>query len=399
MSYGYKGIHMKQKHFFGLLIFLLMINLTFMSCEIEHKFNNSDLTRYEQAGESVAAKNWTVDYDCSNFSVQFYQNCYKSGLPCRIRFGLSGGGGFSEEPHAWNSVFIEGQWVDWEPQLNCIYYWHNQNQGYNSLTEMFLSPYKRYDIYRLMHELIGRNVPSHIIDTYEIDKHLTKDSPFNYYFNGLCIGEETSVFSDYLKYFQHYLSSSGQGDVFKFFYSDTLFWVYNLNGKYYVLEHLEANDPMGGRRITRNSLKGDFPISVELSQVDNSLLQESTLTLIDIPNEYNGKYIDAQVRGFREEPLIIDGYNDTDKVELFFVQIKDGRADLPLWERTNEQKRYKGNDTIVALSAFYSRYSRLSIEFSIHETYAGNSFSETIYFGTVSFFNGGAVLSWGDRIM
>ncbi len=107
-------------------MFIVIFSFVIDSCDTNNTGidTNTALYKYQSVGKSVAAKEWSQDYDCSNFSVQFYQNCFKAGLPCRVRIGDSGGHGFVKESHAWNSVFINGQWVDWEPQYNSIHYGH-----------------------------------------------------------------------------------------------------------------------------------------------------------------------------------------------------------------------------------------------------------------------------------
>jgi hypothetical protein len=134
-----------------------------------------DLQNYQNTGASVAAREWPENYDCSNFSTQFYQNCYKAGLPCRVRLGVSGGDGFETGAHAWNSVKIDGIWVDWEPQKNSPHSGHTQTT--TNLGGIW-GDYTQEGVARIIYELVGRYVPKHIIDNYEIDTYWDHDSPF-----------------------------------------------------------------------------------------------------------------------------------------------------------------------------------------------------------------------------
>jgi len=190
---------------------LLFIAGFFTACDDGNNDETDDLIQYQKLGASVAAKSWSEDYDCSNFSVQFYQNCFNAGLPCRVRNGDSGGQGFDIGRHAWNSVLINAQWVDWEPQYNGIHFGHIKT---STLIGGNWGSYTKEDITRVLYELVGRNVPASIIDTHEIDKYLWEDSPFNPYFNSFayCVNDDPD--SDYyVGRFQSELPNNGDGDM------------------------------------------------------------------------------------------------------------------------------------------------------------------------------------------
>ena len=170
-------------------VFIAVFGLAFISCENPsggggEKVDTelADTQKYQSAGADVAARSWSVKYDCSNFSTQFYQNCYKAGLPVRVRSGISGGDGFAGGPHAWNSVKINGRWVDWEPQKNAVHTGHRKTstpigKGYSSFTKEHMT--------KILYESIGKYVPSSVISEYEIDKYLFRKSPFDQYFLSL----------------------------------------------------------------------------------------------------------------------------------------------------------------------------------------------------------------------
>ncbi|MDR2702191.1 MAG: hypothetical protein LBB72_07150, partial [Spirochaetaceae bacterium] len=95
---------MKKQVFSRLYSALFIVCFVLTACD---SFNNTvnnkpeelesrDLEKYKKIGEIVAAKEYSLEnYDCANFATQFYQDCYKAGLPVRIRIGVSGGERFS----------------------------------------------------------------------------------------------------------------------------------------------------------------------------------------------------------------------------------------------------------------------------------------------------------------
>ena len=234
--------------FNGILLFCLVI----ISCGSDSEYELFYLADYQKVGESVAEKTWIEDeYDCSNFSVQFYQNCYKAGLPCRVRSGDSGGKGFSGGRHAWNSVLIDRKWVDWEPQINDIHYGHTKTS--TSVGGAF-SDYTYEELTRIMYELIGRTVPKNIIDTHEIDMYLYENSPFHYYFGGRRFGLDISLSGYDLAYFQANLPNNGDG---KFFISSAdmkVHWVYRMSNIFYVVVNIRSIDPVDGRSIIQDNV-------------------------------------------------------------------------------------------------------------------------------------------------
>jgi hypothetical protein len=225
---------------------------------------------YKTVGAGVAAKDWSENYDCSNFSTQFYQNCYKAGLPCRIRFGKSGGEGAPED-HAWNSVKINGQWLDWEPQINSIFSGHKQIK--TTLESTWGNFYKE-DISRIIYEAIGRYVPSSVIDNYEIDDHWDKDSPFYKYFLPLayCLSNDPSA-EGLVQWLQPEIPDNNSGDVY-IFEEKYLFFFFKYQNKYYGIEHLENNDPLEGRSAAergRPLLKEIIVSNPEFTRLDVNL--------------------------------------------------------------------------------------------------------------------------------
>ena len=235
---------MKKNKFILLsIIFYLLI----IACKSnENDENNNDLIRYQSIGASVAEKIWTEDeYDCSNFSVQFYQNCINAGLPCRIRIG-SGYGANGDLNHAWNSVWINGKWVDWEPQENNIRYDHKKTSTSIGLQ---WGDYTEEEILRIMYELIGRNVPKNIIDNYEIDMHLYKNSPFSQYFPGLRINTDITLPPYNMSEVQANIPNNGDSTFYITFSNMIVHWFYKYNDNYYVITNIRSLDSVTGRSI------------------------------------------------------------------------------------------------------------------------------------------------------
>ena len=261
---------------------LLGILIVFTACDIPSRINvntydnqNSNqivysLQEFKNAGRKVAAQKWTDDYDCSNFAVQFYQNCYKAGLPSRIRVGISGGDFSVPEGHAWNSVKINGKWVDWEPQLNEVYSGHKQTVTPIVVREV-VTQFTNEGIFRMMYELVGRNVPQHIINTHEIDTFLYNNSPFNQYFNGYCLSDDPA-YSVLVNMLRMYIQNNGDGIITLSGDYRHIMFIYKLGGKYYGIDRLEENDPVEGRSaFGRNRLTHDFTTATEFITPDINL--------------------------------------------------------------------------------------------------------------------------------
>lgn len=60
-------------------------------------------TQYEHDNNLVLATGYGV---CQNYAELFQSFCSRLGIPCCLVSGAAGGGG-----HAWNAVYIEGQWL------------------------------------------------------------------------------------------------------------------------------------------------------------------------------------------------------------------------------------------------------------------------------------------------
>jgi hypothetical protein len=251
-----------KKLFVSIPALIVVFGLAFSSCENpsggggDYVPQLTDLQKYQNAGSSVAARDWSEDYDCSNFSTQLYQNCYKAGIPCRVRLGRAGGAGFtSGENHAWNSVKINGRWVDWEPQANAVHSGHKKTSspsGWGSYTEE--------DLTRIMYETIGKYVPSTVIDSHEIDKYLSDGSPFNQYFVPLaeCLSDDPVAYAALISQLTNELPNNGDGDMYivNLLY---LAWAFKLDNKYYAIMGIEQTDPAEGRQALRpKSVPSDF---------------------------------------------------------------------------------------------------------------------------------------------
>jgi len=236
----------KQSLVFSIRV-LFLFGIVFTACSNSTDGGLEDLVKYEYVGASVARKEWTENYDCSNFSVQFYQNCYKAGLPCRVRFGEAtawGGGG-----HAYNSVKIDGRWLDWEPQYNFIYNGHTKR------------PEEKVSKERFEYELIGRTVPSSVIDNYEIDKNFSVFIP---YFNGYCLSDDPAY--NTLIGLLGWLSNLHSIYITN---NNNILFVYKINDKYYGIEYSEETDPIEGRSVIKpNRLKYDFTEATEFIERD-----------------------------------------------------------------------------------------------------------------------------------
>jgi hypothetical protein len=211
------------------------------------------LETYQNIGAGVAAREGSVDYDCSNFSTQFYQNCYKAGLPCRVRFGISGGSYFTAGAHAWNSVKIDGVWVNWEPQLNAVYNDHTQTWTSMGQDCTFVEE----DIARIIYENIGKYVPKNIIDTHEIDTYWDTNSPFYVYFipYAYCLSTDYSpAVQDLVSELEDAIPDNNSGGIFITEDKKHLLLFFKYNNKYYGIQNLEAGDPLEGRNIITKEL-------------------------------------------------------------------------------------------------------------------------------------------------
>lgn len=260
---------MKKRNFAGLSGVLIVLCLLLIACPYPiDNVRSATLQDYEQVAASFPYREWIEDeYDCSNFSIQFYQNCYKANLPCRVRIGAADGIG-SELNHAWNSVKIKGLWVDWEPQLKEIYNSHKKTStpmgdGWGKFTNE--------DVLRMMYELIGRKVPSSVIDAYEIDAHIHKNSPYNTFFNGYCISNDPDYSSWIALYFSKDMKNDGEGGYYCVNEQHVAFY-YRLGGKYYGVEYMERDDPVAGRNaVEQNRLINDFTSLSEFREIDVNL--------------------------------------------------------------------------------------------------------------------------------
>jgi hypothetical protein len=216
----------------------------------------AEVQNYRNTGSRVAAREWSENYDCSNFSTQFYQDCLNAGLPCRVRTGVSGGEGFTRENHAWNSVRIGGVWVNWEPQLNQIYNGHTQTwtplgDGWDGF---FIE-----DIARIVYESVGKYVPESIIDKHEIDTHWNKNSPFYRYFVSVshCLSDDPdSGVQSLVSSLKEAIPNNDSGDIFIIPGQPHLFFFYKYNSKYYGIENIEESDPLEGRSAAGGNFIG-----------------------------------------------------------------------------------------------------------------------------------------------
>jgi hypothetical protein len=234
------------------ICFLFAVIGFFFSCTLEDVQKPpplTDLQKYQSIGAEVAARKWSEDYDCSNFSTRFYQDCHKAGLPCRVRAGKSGGALFSSGDHAWNSVRIDGAWVNWEPQLNAIYTGHTQIK--TPLTGDW-SNYTREDIVRIIYETVGTYAPRYAIDEYEIDEHWNK-LPFIHHYlpESRCLNDDPALHY-LLPPLQKELTKNDSGDIFIISQQYICFF-FRHNNKYYGMFNLEKNDPAEGRDAARGN--------------------------------------------------------------------------------------------------------------------------------------------------
>jgi len=247
-----------MKYRYSLVINCILLCIATTTCK-NNNDNYSDLDIYQKTGASVAARKYVEgEYDCSNFSVQFFKDCLNAGLPCRVRIGEAGGKGFTSGNHAWNSVWINGQWLDWEPQENNIHKGHKQTITKVDSTAGWDS-YSCEELERIMYELIGKNVPVSIVDSHEIDKYLYEDSPFNFYFPGLHIGTDITLPEYNLTYFRNSLPNNGDGLFYITFSNNAVHWIYNMNNNFFAIVNLRSIDPVPGRSIMGdNSESMDF---------------------------------------------------------------------------------------------------------------------------------------------
>jgi hypothetical protein len=117
-----------------------------------------------------------------------------------------------------------------------------------------------------------------------------------------------------------------------------------------------------------------------------------TLTLTDIPAEYNGKYVFFEASGRNGlMDLIVDGCQDYKNSAVVRIQINNGSAVIPLLISGDlPMKPYNGNDTFE------------DILVSIYETPIGEYYEEggnllgEFGFPPITFSNGSASISWND---
>jgi hypothetical protein len=256
----------KKTPFFSFLCLIFTI-LFFVSCNNVVGNNNNDdfqLKDYQNLGASVAAKEYREgSYDCSNYATQFYQNCYEEGLPCRIRFGISGGSRFSVGNHAWNSVKINGEWVNWEPQLNDLYNGHRQT--WTSMGGNWGNIHEE-DISRILYETIGKYVPESMINLYEIDTYALTDSPFYSFFvsEAYCFSDDQDA--NYLVSQLEDIISENDDGAIVLFDQMYLVFMFKYQNKYYGIE---VNDPLEGRSTAnRKNLKDMIRLGAEIEKVN-----------------------------------------------------------------------------------------------------------------------------------
>jgi hypothetical protein len=265
---------MKKINFLGLLC-SFFLGFMFTGCDDSLDGGEGvkliSLQEYQDAGADVAAREWTENYDCSNFSTQFYQNCHKNGLPCRVRAGQSGGSGFSSVNHAWNSVKINGVWVNWEPQLNMVYNEHEQTK--TPINDSW-GNFVQEDIVRIIYENVGKYVPEYIINDYEIDTYWNANSPFYQYFTSIsyCLSDDKDQnVQDLVSYLQSEIPANNSGGIF-IDRDKHLFLFFRYNNKYYGIENLEAYDPVEGRSVRKEkSLKETISSDTEFTKLNINL--------------------------------------------------------------------------------------------------------------------------------
>jgi hypothetical protein len=244
---------LRMKHLYFIFLVVPIILSVFTACpQSTNDVQLTSLETYQNVGASVAEKQWSENYDCSNFATQFYQNCYEAGLPCRVRLGKSGGANFTVEDHAWNSVKIDGIWVNWEPQINMVYNDHVQTK-----TDIGWGNFVKEDIARIIYENIGKYVPKNIIDSYEIDASWNNTSPYYKYFipYAYCLSDDMNQdIQDLVIYLQSEIPQNNSGDIFITIDFEHLVLFFKYNNKYYCIEYLEAGDPVEGRTVITKEL-------------------------------------------------------------------------------------------------------------------------------------------------
>jgi hypothetical protein len=251
-----------KKNYSVNLLCIFFICLIFTACDINIAPTHKEyrLSDYKNVGESVASKSWSADYDCSNFAVQFYQNCYRAGLPCRIRLGLSGGDLFSSNNHAWNSVEINGEWVNWEPQLNDMYNGHRQTWNPTSSSHFY-----QEDLSRIIYEMIGKYVPESFINLYEIDAYWSYNSPFYPFFVPIayCLSDDVDPNIQALRANLETIIPDNNSGGIVIFDQNVLLFFFQYKNKYYGIGNLTSakNDPLEGRSIVQERSVKDVILS------------------------------------------------------------------------------------------------------------------------------------------
>jgi len=251
---------MKKRAFIAFLAVFIISCFIFVSCPVDSTDGGggsgetkASLGDYQAAGANIAAKPYVVGvYMCANYSAQFYKACKELNYPCRIRLGTAGGSVVEEpEAHAWNSVKINGKWVDWEPQINNVYNGHKQDK-----TDIGLSPFYLEDIFRMIFEMIGRQVPNNVTDKFDLNKWHTNAPIYQYYLPvAYCLSDDPDLATWLIvNGIPSLVPNNNDGDVVPMSYNGviSLAWFFRYNNKIYGIEYLEQYDPTEGRSILKN---------------------------------------------------------------------------------------------------------------------------------------------------
>ena len=138
------------------------------------------------------------------------------------------------------------------------------------------------------------------------------------------------------------------------------------------------------------------------------------ITIIDIPAEYNGKYIHLSIVEGNDTRIVGARFiqpEGTVRPTFYAVQISNNKAILPLYFYDQSGQRYTGNDTFTGGEPWpgvepqpgFEQWSRVMIRGRIQtgnqaSWYDSNEALEVFFFSSITFKDGNATKSFKDKI-
>jgi hypothetical protein len=128
---------------------------------------------------------------------------------------------------------------------------------------------------------------------------------------------------------------------------------------------------------------------------------EGTLTITNIPSQYNGKYAAFWVIQSGNHTLM--GCKSQDSTSFTLPQISDGRVSIPLWSGSTNKwtdYRYQGNDTFITTGS--DGANRVIVKFVSNEIIpvyqSMNEPGDAVFFSSITFSSGSATKSYKDKM-